>query len=336
MALVAFRRLQIGLEGSGSQGTEVAADTVLIGELTMTPEVIWHRPRDARDSLAEFKRSVATAHNNTMRYTGDATYEQIMQFLSMTLKGAVVGVQVDATSAYEWTYTPTLGASNAHDSYTFEYGDGTNMFTATFVKCLSMELGIAAGEVLTLNADLVGRFPEEKAATSSLTDETVTEIIAAQGKFYIDTTWANVGNTEKASSLVGGTIRFNSGLTPVRYVNGLDTLGLATLSTFTENPRSHSIDLDIIASADMINEVYDAYKDGTNRAIRIVFDAATDSIESGHNHELEIDMFGRFSSPPELFGDADGENMFRITLTSHDDGSGNEIQVRVKTTTTAI
>lgn len=336
MSLVAFRRIQVGLEST--RGTLVAADTILNGTMTMTPEVLWHRPVDERNSLAEFRRSVAVAHNASMRFQGDASYEQILQFLSMALRGAITPTTPStATNARDWTFTPSLTAVNTQDAFTFEYGDNTQEFESGFVVATSMELGLSLGGPVSLTADLIGRFPQKATFTGSLSEATTyNEVVSDGARLFIDTTWANAGTTEFNTTLAGGTIRLNSGIVPVRYADGLDTNGEATFSTVIENKRSHTMDLDIIVGTNGIAQVYDAYVAGTDRSIRIVIDAAADSIESSFNHELEIDMFGRFTSEPELFGERDGEDMFRVTFTSHDDGSGNELTVRVRNDETAI
>ena len=338
MAITAFRRIQVGLETAASNGTKVDADTVLNGAMTMTPEVLWHRPVDENNSLAEFRRSVAVAHNAAGRFQGDASYEQLLQFLSMTLKGAISPTTPStATNGRDWTFIPGQTATNAQDSFTFEYGDDTQAWTWTYVVATGMELGLALGGVVSLTADLIGRFPQKEAFTGSLAEPTTyNEVIGDGAKFFVDTTWANLGTTEFDSILAGGTIRLNSGLVPVRYADGLDANGQATFSTVIENRKSHTLDLAIILSSDSITQVYDAYVAGTDRAIRIVFDKADDSIEAGFNHELEIDMFGRFTSAPELSGERDGEDMVRVTFTSHEDASSNELSVRVRNDETAI
>jgi hypothetical protein len=333
MGSTAFRRIQIGLEST--RGTAVAADTVLYGTMTMTPEVVYHRPVDEINSIAEFRRSVATQHNATMRFQGDALFEQIIQFLSMTLRGGI-STTTPGTASRDWTFTPNIASANTQDSFTFEYGDNTQEWESAFVICSSMELQITMGEVVQLSADMFGRFAAKSSFTGSLAEGVVNEVLADGARIFINTAWGDVGNTEFNTILAGGTIRLNSGVVPVRYADGLDTNGNATFSTVVENRRSHSMDLDIIANANGVAQVYDAFVANTNRAIRIVFDLAANSIESGYNHELEIDMFGKFTSPPELFGERDGENIMRVTFTSHDDGSGNEVKVRVRNSVTAI
>ena len=75
MALSALRKILIGKETS--KGTEVNADTTLIGTLSVTPSINWHRPMDERGSLAEYHRHVKASQSASLRYSGDASYDQL-------------------------------------------------------------------------------------------------------------------------------------------------------------------------------------------------------------------------------------------------------------------
>jgi hypothetical protein len=272
-----------------------------------------------------------------LRYQGDATFEQIIDFLAMTLVGGVTPTTPGGgTLPRDWTFTPDLEAANIQDSYTFEYGDDTQAWESAFVTCVSMDLGINLGAVVSLGAELVGRFAEKTTFTGSLTDPSVEEVVGDGARFFLDTSWAGIGGTEYDAMLAGGSIRLNSGLVPVRYADGLDSNGRANFSTLIENKRSHGMDLDLIISSDMITNVYDKFASGTSAAIRIVFDLAANSIETSFNHELEIDMFGKFEGEPEIFGERDGENLVRMQFVSYDDGNGNELTVRVRNSLTAL
>ena len=136
--------------------------------------------------------------------------------------------------------------------------------------------------------------------------------------------------------MVGGSIRLNSGLVPARYMNGLSATGRINFSAVIEQKRSHSMDLDVVLTDNMVGDLYDAYTDETLKTIRIVFDEPASSIETGENHELEIDMVGKIVSPIDFLGSRDGENTFRVTFESFEDGSGNELSVRVRNAVTAI
>ena len=356
MPLSAFRNIQIGREASQGGG-EVAGDTQLIGTLTVTPSVGLHMPQDERGSLALHHRDATTNWITRLRYQGDATYEQILHFLAMTLDSDTVNTPVGSNKARDYNFVTSVAAANAQDSYTFEYGDELNEFTTPFVVCTSFELGFSMGAPVSLTADMFGQIAQDKASAGAIASPNVNEILSDSARFYVNTTFANIGNTELNAILVGGTIRFNSGLVPVRYADGTSavavtdsgsTVEVAQYSKVKETRRAHSMDLDIITDANGINQVYEAYINRADRAIRIQFtqtgdDKKIDDTTSDTYRHLAIDMFGRFTSEPELFGERDGENMIRATFTSYDDGltsgedsGGNECNVEVRVSTDEI
>jgi len=324
MGLVAQRRFQMGKEAV--RGTEVDADVVGIGSLSMTPTIQYHRPMDERKSLAEYRRSVATAHGCTLQYSGDLSYNQIPYWLSMLLRGGVV--PTGENNPKEWIFQPLLTASNAHDSYTMEYGDNQQQWTVPFVVAQSMDIGIRFGEAASLSVGMFGHHPIKKVETAGVSEGDLEEVISDACKLYIDDTWAAVGTTLRSTEMGGGSIRLASGLTPVRYADGLDADGKANFSNVSENRRTHSIDLDVLMTSKGIEEVYDAWAGNEFKAVRLSFDGA--EFENGHNYELEVDMFGKFTSDPGLFGAHEGENTIRMTFMSHDNGAAVPADVRVR------
>lgn len=321
----AFRRIQVGLETV--RGTGVAADKKLIGTLTMTPNVTWHRPVDERNSLAEFRRNVAVAQGTRLRFEGDATYDQLIDFLSMAVRGAISPATVEITGRI-WTFTPQTTAKNVQDSYTFEYGDDVQAWDSAFVICDNLELSIALDEVVSLRADLFGKFAAKTSFTGAISDSSVTEIVANNMKVFIDSSWANLGNTEVATLVAGATVRLPTGIAPAKYADGsLDFSAVREARTHLE------IDLDLINSTEAITE-YDAYVAGTTRAIRL---EVTGPIAVGAtNYKLTIDCIGTYVSEPELFGDRDGENTLRLQLQSAEDSSGNHFEFAVTNLIAAI
>lgn len=328
MALVAFRRIQIGKEST--RGTLVAADKKLLGTLTATPDVTFHRPIEERNSLAEYRRAIATNQITRMRFDGGASYDQLIYFLAMAVKGAVAGAQQAATPAYLWTYTPSLTAKAVQDSFTFEYGDDTQEFECGFALIDNLELNIALGEVVNLRADMFAKLLAKSTFTGGLSDPTnFEEIVSDNLKVYIDGTYANLGTTQKSTLVSGGRVRLATGLVPVKYADGgLDFSGIS------EGKRHLEIELDMIVGSDFITE-YDAYIAGTERSIRLIW-TGTQIDPAPHYYTLTVDAIGRYTSPPELFGDRDGENMARLTFASHEDASGNEYSIVVKNQETAL
>lgn len=310
MALTAFRRIQAGLEST--RGTPVAADKKLIGSLSVTPEITWHRPTDERNSLANFRRAVAVAKRSSLRYEADATYQQIIDILSMASKGNITpSTPTGATNSRLWTFTPNLSASNAQDAYTIQYGDDTQAWIASFCMVSSLELSIALNQVLTLRAELFAHHAEKGSFTGSIADPTVVEIVANNLKVYIDNAWSGLGVTEFADLVTGGSIRLTTGLVPVKYADGL-----LNFSNFVEQRRNLELTLEMVVGSGAIAE-YDAYVAGTTRAIRLKFTSG-EEIEPGFNYTFTIDMLGKYSAAPEIFGERDGENLLSMQLVSHE------------------
>jgi len=323
----AFRRIQVGLETT--RGMAVAADKKLIGTLTMTPQVTWHRPVDERNSLAEFRRSVAVAQMTRLRYEGDATYDQLIDILSMAVRGGISPTTVEVTGRI-WTFTHNLTSKNVQDSYTFEYGDDVQAWEADFVIVDNLELSIALNEVVQIRAEMFAQFAAKTTFTGSVDDTAVTEIVANNMKVYIDGAYADLGTTEKATLVAGATVRLVNNTRPVKYADGnLD------FSDVSEAKNHLEFDLDLISSTAFITE-YDAYVAGTNRAIRLEITGPT--AVGATAYKLTIDAFGRYVAEPELFGDRDGENMVRLQFHSHEDdiATPNHYEFAVTNLITAI
>jgi len=328
MSLEAFRRIQIAKEAT--RGTILPATLKLIGTLTMTPEIDWHRPVDERNSLAEFRRSIATGQRAALSYEGAATYEQLIHFLGMAIEGVTTPTTPGGgILSRDWSYQPALTGRHNQNAYTFEYGDETQEFESAFCMIDNLELGLALNDVLTVRADMFGYFPAKSSFTGALSDPSVIEVVANHAKLYIDGTWATLGTTEKASLLTGATWRLATGLIPIKYADGsLD------FSAFMEQRRHLEVDMDLAMGADGVTE-YDAAVAGTDRAIRIELVGAI--IESAITYNVILDTFGRYEQVPEIFGVRDGENILALTLLSHEETvTNNDFEVIVTNKETAL
>lgn len=337
----AFRRIQAGRETTA--GTAVSADKKLVGRLRMTPRIGFHEPEDERGSLAMHHRSKPVRHDAQFRFQSSATYEQILDLLAMCLDEPTVRTPTSGVKTRDYIFTPSLTSPNDQQTYTIEYGDNEQVWRSDHIFAESVDLGIAMGDILSVSASLIGQFPSKLNAFTSVNAEpNLNEILSDSSKFYIDGTWANLGTTIKSSLLAGGTIRLNSGLVPVRYGRGLTTRGTESIAEYhgvSQRRRMHNMDLDLIINDSHISDIYDAFVSDEGKAIRIIFeDAGTGNrieVKSGTSfyRALEISMFGKFRGEPEIFGEREGENMVRWTFASYDDGSGNELSVRVRVST---
>jgi hypothetical protein len=232
-----------------------------------------------------------------------------------------------AGARYVWTYVPSLVAAQAPDTYAIQYGDSTQAWEALGCVCTNFELSAALDEVVTIRADFESAF-HDKISFDTPATSAFTEVVANKGKVWIDGTWANLGTTIKSAVIAGMTMRFPTGNHLVKYFDG----GLEP-SAVKQSRHHFELDLDLIMSANAITE-YDAWAADTSRAIRITFTGPV--IESSNTYKLDLSFFGKYTSEPELLDDRDGETMFRLTLSSFDDGSGNMFSAVVENISTTI
>lgn len=320
---VAFRRIQIGKEAT--RGTGVAATSKLIGTMRATPQKKWHRPAEDRNSLSEFRRQALIGQRCRLAFEGDATYEQIIAFLLMGIKGAVTPTTPVGTVRL-WTFTPNYATANAPDTYTFEWGDDTQEYEATFCMVESIELTWSEDSPVTMRVNMFGRFPSKSSFTGALSETSVEEVVANKLKVYIDGAWANLGTTQKSSLVTGGTIRITTGYVPTKYADGSQDF-----SSYQEQKRHVEIELDMVTST-AFNTEYDAWVAGTLRAIRLQFDGTT--IEGAHDKYLRVDVIGKYDVEPDMFEDVNGDNVVKLKLVSMTDGT-NEFSFEVKNAVTA-
>ena len=314
----AFRQLQIADEAT--PGTGVVGTSLAVGKVTVTPMATKHSPEDEDGNLAMRRRIITIARKTEMQYEADATYEQIVWLLSACLKGTKAGTGSAADKT--WAFTPNLKASNGHVTWTLTYGTpGTDRgWRSAYCLVTSMELKWEADGVLTVTADMFGRFPT-RVTLASLTSSPVNEILGNQLKVYIDNTWSTMGDTLKTSLVTAGRIRFNSGLTPAIYADGsLD------FSKATEDKRSMELELSLTDGSDSDAE-YGFYEANSLRAVRLLFEGATIGTTSVKN-SLQVDILGHYTQDPRIFDERDGENILQFRMESATDGM-NEVAVEV-------
>jgi len=322
MSLSAFRIIQAGKEVAATR-TEVNADKRFPGTMTLTNFIDRHSPQDDRPSLAEFYRDVDIAQGASLRFQGAATYQQILDFLAMGVKGAIAGV-IDSGTAYNWTITPSLTASNVQDSYTFEYGDDTQAWVSVHTMCRALELSFAMNQVTELTADLFSKFATKTTFTSGQVDPVVNEIVSNKLGVAIDSTYALAAatTTPKTALVMGGTLRLVTGVIPIKYADGS-----MDFSTFGEQRRHLEVELEMAMGADAMTE-YDAWAARTLRAIQLKWTGPT---LVGANHTFVVNLIGRYVAEPVIFEDRDGQDIIRLIMHSREDTLGNEFGFTCRT-----
>jgi len=201
MGLAALKRLQLGLESTS--GTNVPATAKLMGVTAghaLGDRVITQPDEDRGNLSAAFRTFTPTLlWQDTLR--GSLTFEDALYYLSMAVKGGVSPTTVD-TSARLWTFTPSLTAANAPDTYTLEIGENTQEYEAEFCFAESLEITGAAESECQFSAGIVGRQLSASTFTPALSDRTVESALAYKTSLYMDDTGGTIGSTQKTGTLL--------------------------------------------------------------------------------------------------------------------------------------
>ena len=328
--VMALRKIQIGQEST--RGTGVAADIILLGRLSQTHEITWDAPEDEeRNSLAMFHRQTNVGQQVALKYEGNMTFQQVIHLLAMGI-GALTTTQPDvggSPTVYDHTFEPTLIALAAQKAYTVEYGDKKQEYESVFLMAEQLEFTFAIGESWQMGADLFGRFPTKSTFTGALTDPVVEDVIGQKSKLYIDTSWANLGNTQVSSSLISASIRIPTGLAPTRYADGT-----IELSDVAENKRAAEVELVFKHDTSGVAE-YDKFAAGTLLFVRLETEGSV--AENAFNFTTTWDFALRYTEPVEFFGDQDGENVIRLTGKSQQDPTAvRDMRFKVRNTTASL
>ena len=329
MSTTAFKMIQIARQGVGTPETSLAAERQIGGTVTVTPVIDWHRPMDDNGKLSEHERSIIVGKRSILRYEGDAIYEELHHWFGMALKGAVAPTRPGTGLTYVWTFTPSLTTLNAQDTYMFEVGDNTEEWDVDGVVCTDLELNYTPDEVVSLRAGLEGRFPVQGGSFTTLAEPSVSgaiEIVSNDTTIWIDSTWANLGTSAISATIASMTVKFPTGISRAKFLSGALSTPFESQEQ-VEGKRHFEIEMELIMGTNGLAQ-YNAWKADTARAIRIKTTHGT-VIDGNGSPDLQIDMIGRFTSNPELFGDRNGQTTIRLTFSSFHDGLGNECSVIV-------
>jgi hypothetical protein len=326
----AHNRIQIGAEAT--RGTGVAADIVLLGRLTMTPEITWSMPEDEeRNSLALLHRQTNVGQQASLSFEGIMTFQQLIYLLDMGI-GAVTTTRPDSggnPTVYDHVFEPTLTALAVANSYTIEYGDGQQEYESVFCMASELSFSFAMGESWQMGAEIFGNFPAKSTFTGALTAPTVEEVIGQKTKIYMDTTWSGVGTTQVSASLISASIRIPTGFGPTRYADG----GLE-FGAVAESKRAAEIELVFKHNASGEAE-YDKFAAGTLMFLQLVIQGSTAGASLIFTVTFDFSM--RYTEAPELFTEQDGENVIRLSGRAyHDPTSGRDMRITVRNTTVAV
>lgn len=211
-ALTALKK-QIQIGNESTPGTAVAAVEVLLAviEADLTSQV-FHYPEDDRNLLAEHKgNEFKVADEFEFEITGNVNHRHAAFLFGNAIAGNVTATQPDATNeplAYLWTYQGGLTTANTPDiaagidTYTIEFGDNVDDYEAEFCFTKTLVITGEPNEPVKFEWTITAA-----QVTAGITPTAALSVVAVQYfpsntvSFYIDTAYANIGNTVKADLL---------------------------------------------------------------------------------------------------------------------------------------
>jgi hypothetical protein len=160
--------------------------------------------------------SIVVARGAEMAYSTDLTFEEIIDFLAMGIKGGQTGAGGGADKTWTFTFDPdddaapdTFTVEAVHDDATTQYG-----VEVEYVFAKTINISRTIGEPMKLKAGLVGRQVTDAAPTGAIGVPTAWEpALGDKLALYIDDTWAGLGGTAKAGVMVDMNLDIVTGLT---------------------------------------------------------------------------------------------------------------------------
>jgi len=218
----AFVRYQYGKETLATHGTAVAATKMLLAD--PMPIKADRKPEFVEDAIglraASYRSRIDEYLWQDTLKISNGYYQALPMVFSCGLKGNITPTEVTGGQGdYLWTFTPSLLATNTPDSITLEMGDDIQAYEVEYLMFQRIKISgkVAQGAeaaAVAIEAEGFGRQSTATTFTGALTLPAVENMNAKLARFYLDPTWAAVGNTEKTAILRGFDIEILTGLHP--------------------------------------------------------------------------------------------------------------------------
>jgi len=218
MGLEALYICQYGLESS--HGTPVAADTRL-GCIVGFPEDDREKVAPMQSLGTRMGRNLDAAYTKRVLADGitvnaaDGAYFQLLPWaLSCGLRGNI-SPSAGGDGDYTWTFAVNQTGTEDIDSSTLEGADDTGAYESAYCMMKSFTMGGAIDEGdVTFNSEWFGDKVIPTTKTPAISFPSVSMMYGKTSQVYIDSSWANLGNTELANCLVNWEISVETGTHP--------------------------------------------------------------------------------------------------------------------------
>lgn len=317
--IVALEKAQVGIETT--PGTLVAADMVLVCEQggSYQPMIDRQLIEDNHGLLVGVvDLDVMKGSQFTYRHVLD--YEQVLLPLLTGIKSITAS---GTATPYTWAFEPDPAAVETLKAATVEYSvfDGTTRhLQREFGFGTTSRFAITGGfnQPAMIEVDMFGRAPQTSTFTASQAALTRELIPSNLFGLHIDTSWANLGNTQKTGIIRSFRYEVNTGAAPNYTLDQRTDLDMTGLR---RGMISGTVELVLEYDANGDAE-YDAWEAGTRRFYSL------ECAGSG-SRTMVLQACVELTENP-VFGEADG--LRTVTLRGamrYDATSGNFMNVTV-------
>ncbi len=323
-----FVKAQYGKEST--KGTPVASTRRWLGTVSIPAD---RKPAHPPYTLGQRAQSNSTEIRQLLadgiKLEMPEAYFQGLPFIyGITLKGGVTASEQTASQQdYLWDFTPSLTAASSPDAATMQAGDNDQAYAMEYFTGRKISLDFTLGEdaAAKISTDAFARQVSKTTFTSSINPGAVNGISANSAKLWLDSTWANLGTTQKTGLLRGGSVEIDTGNHPKflgdgnRYFSSVGEGWLGVMGNLVLEGGAGAV------------SIYDDFAAGTARAIRLSFTGP--QIGTGTYHSLVYDMFVAFDEVIPLSGFANGNTLYAVTFSGISDGLSTPHMLGVKVTT---
>jgi len=333
-------KVQYGKESAN--GTAVAADTMLLCRAPIPesdrqvhiPQVDMGVRSDMLLSAAVVRKVLA--EGVTIEDQDGAYFQMLPVLLSMLMKNITPAEQNGGEGDYLWTAAAPQTGAETLDSVTLEIGDDSKGYEIAYclAKSLNIKIDCVSGEV-HVSADCFGDQVTPTTLTGALSiPSSVEMMVGSLARLYIDDSWAGLGGTEFAASLISADITINGGAHPKFFGSAqqkLDSHGQAAIRATAK--------LTLERNATVVAEEA-KYRPASGHAVTERFmrvELTGNQIGAGDDQTLTIDLAGVWTAWQSLGAELDGNTQDVVTLTGGYDITGAQaVSVAVTTDVATI
>lgn len=207
----AFRQIQIS-NVENTPGTAEAATEILRGILSQAyADEVFYTPDQDRGLLASRIETPFEVQKQIELEMNGVLYDRLAVFMmSNAIRGAVTPTQPDAINEpnhYLWAFAPGLSTANTPDiaagidTFTLEYGDNIQAYETSYLFTKQIVISGVVNEPVQFEWLIQGRQITETTFTGGLSLPATAQFPVNNTKFYIDTSYAGIGSTQKINML---------------------------------------------------------------------------------------------------------------------------------------